>query len=370
MNDATVASPLNDEHVALDAHLGVFAGWQMPLRYAGTLAEHEAVRSSCGVFDVSHLGVVDVIGADAEQLILATFTNDVTVLDDGDAQYTLCLDDSGHVRDDLIVYRFDNSTFRAIPNASNTASVVAALETQAAHKNVAINRRKNQAVLAVQGPAARPVVEAMCAAVGVTVTLDTIDYMTFRLCAMQDGDTLMLSRTGYTGEYGFELVCGPKPAATLWQAALANGATPCGLAARDTLRLEMGYPLHGHELTDLSTPQRRNVAFALRQNDATFVGADALKHSTPPQQVMRGVRGEGKRPFRDGMTVFSQDRAVGTLTSGGFSPTLGVAVGLAMIDDTVEIDTPVSVDVRGTKVSAHITRPPFVDADPRRTPPL
>lgn len=368
VSDTTITSPLHQQHQACDAHFGMFSGWDMPLRYAGTLLEHEAVRTGCGIFDVSHLGVVDVHGPDARDVIAAALTNDVTVLNDGDAQYTLCLTTAGHVIDDLIVYRGAQDHLRVIPNASNTTAVVEALNRQAAARDATVTRRANQVILAVQGPTAAAVVSAMLHTLGTTCDLDTVDYMTFRMLSLNDGGDLMLSRTGYTGEYGFELVGDAAHGPALWNAALAAHATPCGLAARDTLRLEMGYPLHGHELTNGSTPLGRNVGFAVRRNDLTFAGADALAAAPAPTAVMRGVRGEGKRPFRDGMTVFADGIAVGTLTSGGFSPTLGVAVGLGMIDGQVPLDANVTVDVRGTLVPAVVTRPPFVDADPRRKP--
>jgi len=179
---------------------------------------------------------------------------------------------------------------------------------------------------------------------------------------------VMLSRTGYTGEYGFEIVTNQTVGQIVWDTAVQHGVTPAGLAARDTLRLEMGYPLHGHELSSTTTPLRRNVAFAVRSTNQTFVGAEALNVTAKPDQVMRGVKATGRRPFRDGMTVYAGDTPVGTLTSGGISPTLGVAIGLGMLNDTVPVDAAVTVDVRGSREPAIVTRAPFVSSDPRRIP--
>lgn len=368
MNGQPRTSPLHQQHMDAGAHFGVFSGWEMPLRYAGTLSEHEAVRQACGIFDVSHLGVIDVVGVAAGEVMSHTFTNDVTALGDGNAQYSLCLSDNGTVTDDLIVYRVDASTYRAIPNAANTLAVHAALTVNAAGHDVTVTVREQAVILAVQGPHSCNALTRIFDMLGVeTPAFGACDYMTF-LSVTDAGRELMLSRTGYTGEYGFELVTDATFGAKVWAAALTAGVTPAGLAARDTLRLEMGYPLHGHELAADTTPLRRNVGFAIRTTNPTFIGAEALQHTPKPDRRMRGVIANGRRPFRDGMTVYFGDTPVGTLTSGGISPTLGVAIGLGMIDDTVPLGTNVTVDVRGSREAAVITRPPFVAADPRRLP--
>jgi aminomethyltransferase len=368
VSETMLRSPLHQQHVALDAHFGAFSGWEMPLRYSGTLFEHTAVRQACGVFDVSHLGVVDIVGPDAAAVVATTFTNDVTQLADGDAQYSLCLTDAGHVTDDLIVYRLGATRFRAIPNAANTQAVIAALERTRDNRDVVVTHKDRTVILAVQGSGSLAVVRHVLTQLDVPVAgLDTMNYMTCHMQTVGDSE-LMLARTGYTGEYGFEIVSDAATGQRVWQHALAAGAVPCGLAARDTLRLEMGYPLHGHELSSTTTPLRRNVAFALRTTNQTFTGAAALAAAPTPTQVMRGVKSAGKRPFRDGMTVYVNDTAVGVLTSGGISPTLGVAIGVGMIDDTVPLGADVTVDVRGSRELATVTRPPFVNADPRRLP--
>lgn len=366
MSEQPRRSPLHQQHIQAGAHFGVFSGWEMPLRYAGTLTEHEAVRQSCGIFDVSHLGVVDVVGAAAAQVMSQTFTNDVTALGDGDAQYALCLSANGTVTDDLIVYRIDAGTYRVVPNAANTAAVRAALATNVNERDVTVSVRDQAVILAIQGPQSFEKVARMFDLLQIkTPDLAACDYMTF-LSVTDVKHELMLSRTGYTGEYGFELVTDATLGAQVWAAALSAGVIPAGLAARDTLRLEMGYPLHGHELTADATPLRRNVGFAIRTKNVTFIGAEALQHAPKPDRVMRGVIGQARRPFRDGMTVYFDDEPVGTLTSGGISPTLGVAIGLGMIADTVPLDAEVTVDVRGSRQPAVVIRPPFVAADPRR----
>jgi len=361
-------SPLHQQHTQAGAHFGEFSGWEMPLRYAGTLTEHVAVREDCGIFDVSHLGVVDVVGVAAAEVISRTFTNDVTALGDGEAQYSLCLSDEGTVTDDLIVYKIDAGTYRAIPNAANTSAVHAALIVNTNGREVTVSVREQAVILAVQGPHSLNKLVRMFDMLGFeTPDFGACAYMTF-VRVVDAEHELMLSRTGYTGEYGFELVTDATFGAKVWAAALAVGVTPAGLAARDTLRLEMGYPLHGHELAADATPLRRNVGFAIRATDVTFVGAKALQIAPKPSQVMRGLIAQARRPFRDSMTVYYEDKPVGTLTSGGISPTLGVAIGLGMIDDTVPLDAEVAVDVRGSHQAAVVIRPPFVAADPRRLP--
>lgn len=368
MSEPARRSPLHQQHSDAQAHFGGFSGWEMPLRYAGTLGEHEAVRQACGVFDVSHLGVIDVSGERAQTVLSQTFTNDVTALQDGQAQYALCLSSAGTVTDDLIVYRLDEGTYRAIPNAANTLAVLAAVKKHAEGQQLSVMVREQAVILAVQGPASFSALTRMFAKIGsATPDLAACNYMTFLQVSLGEHQ-LMLSRTGYTGEYGFELITDAVLGAKLWSAALDVGVIPAGLAARDTLRLEMGYPLHGHELRADATPLRRNVGFAIRSSDLTFEGADMLQQVPKPAQIMRGIKSFGRRPFRDGMHVYVNATRVGTLTSGGISPTLGVAVGLGMIDDTVPVDATVTVDVRGAFETAVVTRPPFVSADPRRFP--
>ncbi len=368
MSEQSRRSPLDHQHRALGAHFGGFAGWDMPLRYGGTIGEHTAVRDACGVFDVSHLGVVEIVGADAAAIISNAFTNDVTVLQDGEAQYTLCLSEAGTVVDDLIVYRSNSTQFRAIPNASNTAAVAAALEVHTSGRDAVVTVTQNATILALQGPATAAALHHISAALDLCLPdLATIGYMTFRHIRL-NGTPVMLSRTGYTGEYGFELVSDAPSGQALFAAALDAGVVPCGLAARDTLRLEMGYPLHGHELTATATPLRRNVGFAVRKTDVNFVGGQALQSMPTPTQVMRGVKTSGRRPLRDGMTVYYDNQPVGTLTSGGISPTLGVGIGLGMLEDTVPLDAEVTIDIRGTHETATVTRPPFVSSDPRMLP--
>lgn len=368
MANAQRTPPLHQHHLTANAHFGAFAGWEMPLRYAGTLKEHAAVRQRCGIFDVSHLGIIDVVGTQARDVVMATFTNDASTLAVGEAQYTLCLDDDGYVIDDLIVYCNDAATFRAIPNAANTPDVLAALETHAQHVDAHVRLVTGAVILAIQGPTSAHIMDAVLHDAGLPpYSVTDLAYMTFHNLTGTDVP-VMISRTGYTGEYGFEIVTDQATGSAVWDAAVTHGAEPCGLAARDTLRLEMGYPLHGHELDRRTTPLRRNVAFAIRQATPTFTGADALRSATKPAAVMRGVQALGRRPLRENMTVFFDDTAVGTLCSGGVSPSLNVGIGLGMIADHVPIGANVTVDVRGSREPAIVVRPPFVAADPRRLP--
>jgi aminomethyltransferase len=356
-------TPLRARHEELGARFAPFAGWRLPLQFEGTRAEHTAVREAVGVFDVSHLGTIWITGPDAVGVLADAFTNDPWGLADGDSQYTLCCDEEGGVVDDLIVARLAPDRVLAMPNAANNGAVRATLEAVAGrHRAEVDDASTGWAVLAVQGPDSLAMVEQVLgldvAGLGWT-HVTTLD---------DDGHEVVVSRTGYTGEPGCELVAPAAAAPGLWDRVLAAGATPCGLGARDTLRLEMGYPLHGHELVRDRSPFEARMGWAVRlDREGTPPGADALRAARERGTTRRvwGLQGASRRPPREGMAVLRGDEVVGTVTSGSFSPTLDVAIGLAVLDDPVEPGDRVEVDLRGAATPFDVVRPPFVDRDPR-----
>ncbi len=364
---ALLQSPMHDRHVALGAKLAEFGGWSMPLEYAGqgVVKEHTAVREAVGVFDVSHLGKAVVRGPGAAAYVNATLSNDLGRIGPGQAQYTLCCDDaSGGVVDDLIAYLYGEDHVFLIPNAANTAEVVRRLAAGAPEGVEVVDQHRDHAVLAVQGPRSDDVLVALGLPTG-------HDYMSF-VEAEHDGATVVVCRTGYTGERGYELVCPADAAPALWDALLAagepHGIVPCGLGARDTLRTEMGYPLHGQDISLDVTPVQARLGWAVGWKKDTFWGKDALvaEKEAGPARTLRGLVATGRGIPRPHMRVLlAADVPVGEITSGTFSPTRRQGVGLALIATQVTDGAEVSVDVRGRREVFTVTRPPFVEAGVR-----
>ncbi|MCU0266820.1 MAG: glycine cleavage system aminomethyltransferase GcvT, partial [Actinomycetia bacterium] len=354
-------SPLHSRHSALDAKLADFGGWEMPIEYpgGGVLKEHAAVREQVGVFDVSHLGKASVQGPGAREFVNATLTNDLGRIVPGQAQYTVCCDESGGVVDDLIVYlRGDDEVF-LVPNAANTAEVVRRLAAAAPAGVRVESRHEELAVLAVQGPRSADLLDAM----GLPTSLP---YMSF-VDAEWDERPVVVCRTGYTGELGYELLPRWADAADLWDALLVlgrpYGVRPCGLGARDTLRTEMGYPLHGQDLSREITPVQARLGWAVGWTKPAFWGRAALvaERTAGAARLLWGLRAEDRGIPRPHMAVAGADGApVGVVTSGTFSPTLRQGIGLALLDRTVAEGDLVSVDVRGRPSSMRVVRPPFV----------
>ncbi|TCI99714.1 glycine cleavage system aminomethyltransferase GcvT [Aeromicrobium sp. IC_218] len=354
-------SPLHDRHLALGAKLAEFGGWSMPLEYAGggVLAEHKAVREAVGLFDVSHLGKALVRGTGALGFLNACLTNDLQRIGPGRAQYTLCCDDDGGTVDDLIAYvRSDFEVF-LIPNAANTAAVVAKLQAAAPDGVEVTNLHRQYAVLAVQGPLSDEVLQAL----GLPTDHD---YMSF-VDATIGGQEVTVCRTGYTGERGYELVVTSEGAEAVWDAVMAagepHGIRACGLGARDTLRTEMGYPLHGHELSATISPVMARAGWAVGWDKASFWGKDALTRQRAEKTVrtLRGLKAEGRGIPRPGMVVRDGDAEVGEVTSGTFSPTLRTGIALALLDPGTPDGATLTVDVRGRQESFTVVKPPFVD---------
>lgn len=349
MEPALERSPLDGVHRALGAKLVPFGGWDMPLEYTGTLAEHLACRTSAVVFDVSHLGTVRLTAPDAFDLLQATLTNDLGKIGPGRAQYThLCNDADGAVLDDIIVWWHpDGTTFDVMPNASNTDRVTAALGGEE------ITHRR--AVLAVQGPEAKPRLAEVfpeAAAVG-----------RFRVATCRWGDAdCVVAGTGYTGEPGVEIAVPAESAEALWVAITGAGIQPAGLGARDTLRLEAGLPLHGHELGPGITSLQAGLGWVVAFDKPSFAGRAALlaEREAGPSRVLRGITTEGRRPPRAGCAVLVGDTPVGEVTSGNFSPVLGHGIALAFLRPDVPEGASVTVDVRGTRLPGAVVPTPFV----------
>jgi aminomethyltransferase len=354
-------SPLADRHINLSAKMADFGGWLMPIEYpgAGVLAEHAAVRERVGIFDVSHLGKVSVKGSGALEFLNTVFTNDLDRIIDGQAQYTLHCNSEGGVIDDLIVYRNSSSDLFLIPNASNTTSVVADLISRVPAGIEIVNLHESFGVIAVQGPKSREVIESF----GINPEMD---YMAFDHVEIA-GCKVILCRTGYTGEHGYEIVPRWQDAITVWDA-LADAIKSfdglvCGLGARDTLRTEMGYPLHGHELSLAITPVQAAATWAIGWEKPIFSGSEALRtekaDGTHPR--VRALVSQDRGIPRAGMQVKnSAGEIVGEVTSGTFSPSLKKGIALALLSHSVKLGDQLVIDVRGRDSLAEVTKLPLV----------
>jgi aminomethyltransferase len=357
-----LTSPLHERHVALGAKFAEFGGWSMPLEYAGSgiVKEHTAVREAVGIFDVSHLGKAVVRGPGAARLVNATLSNDLDRIAPGKAQYTLCCDAAtGGIVDDLIAYLHADDHVFLVPNAANTTEVLGRLSAAAPPGVEVVNEHRTHAVLAVQGPRSDEVLDAVGLPSG-------HDYMSF-VEADHDGVPVVVCRTGYTGERGYELVCENRAAVAVWDALVSagqpSGLLPCGLGARDTLRTEMGYPLHGQDISLDVTPVQARLGWAVGWKKDAFWGKEALvaERQQGPARLLRGLVATGRGIPRPGMRVLlTADIPLGEVTSGTFSPTLRKGVGLALVASQVEEGAEVSVDVRGRREVFTVTRPPFV----------
>jgi len=359
-------SPLADKHHALNAKMADFGGWLMPIEYpgAGVLAEHTAVRERVGIFDVSHLGKVSVKGEGALEFLNSIFTNDLNRIEDGQAQYTLHCNASGGVIDDLIVYRNSPTDLFLIPNASNTAAVVAALLEVAPAIISITNLHEKFGVIAVQGPKSKAVIESL----GLNPAMD---YMAFEHVEIS-GKPVILCRTGYTGEHGYEIVPTWQDASSVWDS-LVNAIAPfdglvCGLGARDTLRTEMGYPLHGHELTLEISPVQASAAWAIGWEKPSFSGSASLvaQREAGKHTRLRALISQDRGIPRAGMQVKnSQGEVVGEVTSGTFSPSLKKGIALALINPEFKVGDELTVDVRGRDSLAIIAKLPLVTSNVR-----
>jgi aminomethyltransferase len=370
-------SPLDAVHRRLGARMGGFAGWEMPIEYAGTLSEHRAVREAAGLFDLTHLGKVEVHGEGARAALQHALSGDLDRLDGpGAAQYTLCLTEAGTIVDDLIVY-WTADGYLLVPNAANWPKVAEAvrasalaLQERGAAGPVEVVPRPDVAVLAVQGPRALDLVGGLFPAEVAGMAYMRTAPVTYA------GESVRLARTGYTGERGYELLVPGDLAGKLWDELLERGeplgAVPVGLGARDTLRLEMGYPLHGNDISTETDPFEARIGWSAAMGKPDFRGREALveRKAAGPRRLLVGLSSTDRLIPRHGMAVLAGERRVGEVTSGTFSPTLRRGIALAYVDRALaEPGTELEVDVRGRRGAVLVTRPPFVDASPKDPPP-
>jgi glycine cleavage system T protein (aminomethyltransferase) len=365
VSDNLLKGPLEDRHRELGATFAEFGGWLMPVSYAGTVSEHNATRNAVGLFDVSHLGKALVKGPGAAEYVNAALTNDLSRIGTGKAQYTLCCNDFGGVIDDLIAYYVSDDEVFLVPNAANTAAVVAALRAKAPTGLTITDEHRSYAVLAVQGPKSPDVLRAL----GLPSDMDYMGYAD----AEFTGVPVRVCRTGYTGEHGYELLPEWDRAGVVFdalvEAVAAAGGEPAGLGARDTLRTEMGYPLHGHELSLEISPLQARCGWAIGWKKDAFWGREALlqEKEAGPRRLLRGLKALDRGVLRAEMTVLDGERLVGVTTSGTFSPTLKVGIALALIDADagIGLGQRVAVDVRGRSLECEVVAPPFVEAKTR-----
>ena len=376
MNDTSAPqrhSPLHAVHEALGAAFTDFAGWQMPVRYSSDLAEHHAVRTAAGIFDISHMAEIAVDGTDAAAFLDAALAGRLSAMAPGKAKYSLVLDEHGGIVDDLIVYRMTDTSYLVVANASNRFAVVEALRLRSggspgtgrdgqAFDVVIDDRTEAIALIAVQGPASAAV---LAATAGLKIAeLDELKYYAWGSGTFAGGD-LMVARTGYTGEDGFELYAPVEHAAELWAAITAAGEpfglVPCGLAARDTLRLEAGMPLYGHELGLSIQPVQAGLGRVVVTDKPAFVGRDAIiAGPADGAPVLVGLRAEGKRAARAEYAIFRDDQLVGEVTSGALSPTLGYPIAMAFVSpESAAVGTLLELDVRGSRIAATVVALPF-----------
>ena len=383
MSDSARNSPLHPVHEAAGATFTDFGGWNMPLKYGSELAEHRAVRESAGVFDLSHMGEVRVSGPQSGAMLDHALSSTLSTLQPGRAKYALCLTDAGTVLDDLIVYRMDEGAeggeqeFMVVPNAGNIAAVVTALTQRASGWDAAVEDESSRtSLVAVQGPRSETVLAQLMPQAAVQLAeLKYYGHLTLTVPTDAGDVTAVVARTGYTGEDGFELFLPASSAAeagdrgsAVWTAVVRAAETAgieltlCGLAARDSLRLEAGMPLYGNELDTAHQPHASGVSFAVpASKEVDFIGKDALVGRDDVEEVLVGLRGEGRRAARHGYPVLDADgNPVGEITSGAPSPTLGHPVAMARVRRDVAAEgTLLQVDLRGKGEPFTVVALPF-----------
>ncbi len=342
-------SPLQAAHVALGAKMVPFGGWEMPLAYPwGTVAEHKACRTSAVVFDVSHLGTVRVEGAEAFDHLQQSLSNDLRRISPGRAQYTHLLADDGSVADDIIVWWVSEERFDVMPNASNTSRVVGAIG--------GVDVTAERAIIALQGPHARSKLAEIAPEAAKVHRFAVAPFV-------WEGTDCFVAGTGYTGEEGVECAVPAATAEDFWAAVVATGVTPAGLGARDTLRLEAGLPLHGHELGPGITPLQAGLGWVIGWDKGDFTGRDALEEekASGPARRLRGLVAEGRQPLRDGAEIQVGGHVVGVLTSGNFSPMRERGIGLGFVEAEAQLlhGDAVTVVQRGRELPANLVRPPL-----------
>lgn len=346
-------TPLYPEHVAQQAKIVDFAGWDMPLHYGSQLEEHHAVRQHAGMFDVSHMLAVDIQGAGARDYLLHVVANDVNKLIPGKALYTCMLNPEGGILDDLIVYHLNETDYRVVINAGRRAADLAWLQQQAEGFSVSVQPCLNHAIIAVQGPQARELTAKVLPPQSAAAAMQLAPFS-----AVQDGEWLV-ARTGYTGEDGFEIILPAEKVTALWQALLSQGVKPCGLGARDTLRLEAGMNLYGTDMDERISPLECGLAWTLAMNDSRgFNGREKLKQQKVLHKQVGLVLSE--RGVLRGHQKVLTAHGEGEITSGTFSPTLGCGIALARVPVAVQNGEDCEVIIRDKRVTARVVKLPFV----------
>ena len=358
--ESLLRTPLHEWHQTHGGRLVEFGGWSMPVQYRSIVEEHLAVRKGVGLFDISHMGRLTFDGDGVLEWLERVTTNQVSRLAENQIQYSLMPNDQGGVIDDILVY-CQPFAYLVVCNASNRPHVVTQFQAhQAGSQGNFRDRTMNTAMIAVQGPRALETLQPLF-----DQPLGEVRYYHLTMGRLLGRIDTVISRTGYTGEDGFEVIVAERSAVEIWQALLESGKPhgimPCGLGARDTLRLESAMALYGHELAEDIDPYSAGLAWAVKLDKGDFVGRDALRlRKENPPRARIGLVLEGKRIARQGATVISGDREVGQVTSGTFSPTLQASIAMALVAPEVRaFDTPLSVDVRGHRESARVVKLPF-----------
>lgn len=347
---------LHDWHAAHGGRMVDFAGWDMPVQYSTIIEEHNAVRKAAGLFDVSHMGRLSFGGPDTLALIQRVWTNDASAMHDMDVRYGLICNDQGGIRDDVLVYRWPYG-YAMVVNASNREKIVGWLtESKEALKVDIHDQTLSTCMIAIQGPRAAELVTGLFE--GDPLKLKYYQALPTRY----NGQACVISRTGYTGEDGFELMVGAQQGVPLWEQLIQRGARPCGLGARDTLRLEAGMPLYGHELSEQIDPLQANLSWAVKLQKPSFRGKDALakRKDDPTLRRRIGLQLAGRRVGREGAEIGAGGKAVGVVSSGTFSPTFNRPLAMGYVDPGfTAVGTKLEIDIRGTVEEALVVPVPF-----------
>lgn len=351
---------LHATHLQAGAKMLDFGGYDMPIEYQGVVAEHLAVRSECGIFDVSHMGKLRLRGAEVAIELNQVLVSNVADLAVGNAQYSMLLNETGGVVDDLLVYRTTESEIWIVPNASNAQLVFDTLRALLATSVVVENLQDTHGIIAVQGPKSSEILRSL----GFDVELDYMQVAGL-VRSGENLDSSLLCRSGYTGELGFEVITRNENLEVLWRDLEAAGAIPAGLGARDTLRTEMGYPLHGQDISPNISPISAGLKWAI-DFDSDFVGKAALlEEISAPRKFRCALKLIDRGVPRSHMAVLSDGEVVGETTSGTFSPTLKTGIALALVEEKLELGSIVEIDVRGRSLKAEVVRLPFVQSNVR-----
>jgi aminomethyltransferase len=347
---------LYDQHVALGARMVEFAGWSMPVMYSGIVKEHTAVRTHAGIFDIGHMARLSFGGPDALALLDKVCTNSIATMKDGQVRYSLVCNEAGGILDDVLVYKWPYG-YTMVVNASNRKKIVTWLEQHQVGLNVQMRDQTEQtAMIAIQGPKALEMVRGLT-----EVDASTLKYY-FASPSRCMGQQCVVSRTGYTGEDGVEIMLGNAYANALWDELEAAGALPCGLGARDTLRLEAAMPLYGHELSETIDPLQAGLSWAVKLDKPDFIGKTALvaRKEQTDLPVRIGLELKSSRPAREGNPVQSNNQNIGTVTSGTFTPTLQKSIAMAYVPrQYATVGTQLTVDVRGKPEPGQVVKLPF-----------